>query len=105
MKRDKAHETSVWNGSVAFDEVFVPSWQGYDPAGRSESLQFLHLLRSKLSSRDQQILWWKHLDGYTNKEIADRLGVKSASTIRTWLDRARRTLRDDTSFQELAAAS
>ncbi|MCZ6678432.1 MAG: sigma-70 region 4 domain-containing protein [Candidatus Poribacteria bacterium] len=105
MKRDKPQETSVWTGSVAFDEVFVPSWQGYDPAGRSESLQFLHLLRSKLSSRDHQIFLWKELHGYTNKEIAERLGVKSASTIRTWLDRARRTLKADASFQELAAAS
>ena len=105
MKRDKPQETGVWTGSVACDELFVSSWRGYDPAGRSESLQFLHLLRSKLSSRDQQILWWKELYGYTHKEIAERLGVKSASTISTWLDRARRTLKADASFQELAAAS
>ena len=109
MIGNKPKETGICTSFVAVDEVrLTSSLHEFFPEGRLASFQLLSLLNSKCSSRDVQLLFWKHLDGYTNKEIAQRLSEKP-STIGTWLDRARRSLKNDDSFREalyeLAVAS
>ncbi len=62
-----------------------------DLSGQSDSAAMLGPSLKRMSPRERQLLWLAHAEEYTHKEIAEVMGLASAS-IRIMLFRARRKI-------------
>ena len=95
IARNLANDALRWRrdrscASLSEDGVAAPVAAG-DVAARSENKTDLDRAMRTLSSRQQDALWLAYAEGSTHEEIAEVLGMKTAS-IKLLLFRARRKL-------------
>ena len=88
LARDAYRRRSVLPFFVS-DKFEIPSRE--DAAGRFEKRTDLSRAMSSLRSRDRAMLWLAYVEGFSHREIATVLGMKTAS-IKLLLFRARRRL-------------
>src|SRR5690349_20893911 len=88
LARDAYRRKSVLPVFVS-DNFEIPSRE--DAAGRFEKKTDLTRAMSSLRSRDRAMLWLAYVEGFSHREIATVLGMKTAS-IKLLLFRARRRL-------------
>jgi len=88
LARDAYRRKSVLPFFVS-DNFEIPSRE--DAAGRFEKKTDLTRAMSSLRSRDRAMLWLAYVEGFSHREIATVLGMKTAS-IKLLLFRARRRL-------------
>jgi RNA polymerase sigma-70 factor (ECF subfamily) len=62
-----------------------------ESAGGTDAQMMLEPRLAKLAPRERQLLWLAHAEGYSHKEIAEIMGLRSPS-IRLMLFRARRRM-------------
>jgi len=87
----KSRKNNKWN-----QVIFVGEWKEDFNSLLSETIDmdfvvWQEQLANVLSEREQQFVQLVLIDGYTPKEVADRLGV-STSTVKTWRKRALKKL-------------
>ena len=73
------------------ESFFAAQGYGQDHAGRHETQALLAPAMARMSPRERQLLWLAHAEGYSHREIAQIMGLASAS-VRLLLFRARRKM-------------
>ena len=78
-------------GTVSMDDVTEEHFASDVGTSQMDSRMMLEPALAKLRPRDRQLLWLAHAESYTHREIAEIVGVSSAS-VRLLLFRARREM-------------
>lgn len=99
---DHEHRTKIRKDAACVEQYQWDCWRGRSDEERHDHehladqlAPLIPELRQKLEARDVEILLWRHVDGLSQAEIADRLGTKvGAARTAVWraLDRAAEAL-------------
>ena len=93
IKKDHSNTVSLDEELMDKDIFQSPNINPADDLLETEALERLALLIRKLNPKMRQILEYRFIEGYTNREIADILNV-SQSVVSTRIDRAKKRLKE-----------
>lgn len=99
----RAEVSNYYRGSRKYQIISIESVQVLDMGGTTTAVEAKHQMTSdiamvkkvlnQLDGNSQNVLIWRYLDNYSNKEIAEMLG-KSEGAVRVMIHRALTQLRE-----------